>query len=487
VVVRRTKYELTQAEKRAHILEGYLKVIGTKDDLDTAIRIIRESATPQEAQDGLIATFALSEIQAKAILELRLRTLTGLERDKLQAEYDELMKLIAYLKSILDDEVLRYKIIGDELLEVKAKYGDERKTQIEYSSADLSIEDMIADEEIVITISRMGYIKRTLLSEFKVQNRGGVGSKGSATRDEDFLEHMFTATTHNYLLFFTEKGKCFWMRAYEVPEGTKASKGRAIQNLINIEQGDRVCAYVNVKNLNDENYLQNNFIIMATKEGTIKKTTLEAYSRPRQNGINAINITENDMLLEAKLTDGTNEIMLASKQGKLVRFNESKVRPMGRNSIGVRGMRLAETNDEVIGMICVQDKAANVLVVSRKGFGKQTEIDEYKVTNRGGKGVKTINITDKTGNLIAIKDVTNEHDLMIINKSGLTIRLAIESLRTTGRATQGVKLINMRETDEIAAVTRVNHEEEVEEGEVDTTNVVNPNPEGETPTESSEN
>jgi len=487
VVVRRTKYELTQAEKRAHILEGYLKVIGTKDDLDTAIRIIRESATPQEAQDGLIATFALSDIQAKAILELRLRTLTGLERDKLQAEYDELMKLIAYLKSILDDEVLRYKIIGDELLEVKAKYGDERKTQIEYSSADLSIEDMIADEEIVITISRMGYIKRTLLSEFKVQNRGGVGSKGSATRDEDFLEHMFTATTHNYLLFFTEKGKCFWMRAYEVPEGTKASKGRAIQNLINIEQGDRVCAYVNVKNLNDENYLQNNFIIMATKEGTIKKTTLEAYSRPRQNGINAINITENDMLLEAKLTDGTNEIMLASKQGKLVRFNESKVRPMGRNSIGVRGMRLAETNDEVIGMICVQDKAANVLVVSRKGFGKQTEIDEYKVTNRGGKGVKTINITDKTGNLIAIKDVTNEHDLMIINKSGLTIRLAIESLRTTGRATQGVKLINMRETDEIAAVTRVNHEEEVEEGEVDTTNVVNPNPEGETPTESSEN
>jgi DNA gyrase subunit A len=487
VVVRRTKYELTQAEKRAHILEGYLKVIGTKDDLDTAIRIIRESATPQEAQDGLIATFALSDIQAKAILELRLRTLTGLERDKLQAEYDELMKLIAYLKSILDDEVLRYKIIGEELLEVKTKYGDERKTQIEYSSADLSIEDMIADEEIVITISRMGYIKRTLLSEFKVQNRGGVGSKGSATRDEDFLEHMFTATTHNFLLFFTEKGKCFWMRAYEVPEGTKASKGRAIQNLINIEQGDRVCAYVNVKNLNDENYLQNNFIIMATKEGTIKKTTLEAYSRPRQNGINAINITENDMLLEAKLTDGTNEIMLASKQGKLVRFNESKVRPMGRNSIGVRGMRLAETNDEVIGMICVQDKAANVLVVSRKGFGKQTEIDEYKVTNRGGKGVKTINITDKTGNLIAIKDVTNEHDLMIINKSGLTIRLAIESLRTTGRATQGVKLINMRETDEIAAVTRVNHEEEVEEGEVDTTNVVNPNPEGETPTESSEN
>ena len=487
VVVRRTKYELSQAEKRAHILEGYLKVIGTKDDLDTAIRIIRESATPQEAQDGLTATFQLSEIQAKAILELRLRTLTGLERDKLQAEYDELMKLIAYLKSILDDEALRYKIIGDELLEVKTKYGDARKTQIEYSSADLSIEDMIADEEVVITISRMGYIKRTLLTEFKVQNRGGVGSKGSATRDEDFLEHMFTATTHNYLLFFTEKGKCFWMRAYEVPEGTKASKGRAIQNLINIEQGDRVCAYVNVKNLNDEEYLKNNFIIMCTKEGTIKKTTLEAYSRPRQNGINAITITENDMLLEAKLTDGTNEIMLASKQGKLVRFNESKVRPMGRNSIGVRGMRLAETNDEVIGMICVNDKLANVLVVSQKGFGKQTEIDEYKVTNRGGKGVKTINITDKTGNLIAIKDVTNEHDLMIINKSGLTIRLAIESLRTTGRATQGVKLINMRETDEIAAVTRVNHEDEVEEGEVDTTNVVNPNPEGESPTESSEN
>lgn len=493
VVVRRTKFELAQAEKRAHILEGYLKVIGTKDDLDTAIRIIREAATPQEAQDGLIATFALSEIQAKAILELRLRTLTGLEREKLQAEYDELMKQIARLKSILEDETLRYKIISDELIEVKAKYGDERKTQIEYSSADLSIEDMIADEEVVITISRMGYIKRTLLSEFKVQNRGGVGSKGSATRDEDFLEHMFTATTHNYLLFFTEKGKCFWMRAYEVPEGTKSSKGRAIQNLINIEQGDRVCAYVNVKNLSDENYLQNNFIIMCTKDGTIKKTTLEAYSRPRQNGINAINIAENDTLLEAKLTDGTNEIMLASRQGKLVRFNESGVRPVGRNSIGVRGMRLAETDDEVIGMICIQDKASSVLVVSEKGYGKRTLIvdedgeDVYRVTARGGKGVKTINITEKTGKLIAIKDVSNEHDLMIINKSGLTIRMALESMRLSGRATQGVKLINMRESDEIAAVTRVNHEEEVDETESDTTTVVNPSPEGDSPSENSEN
>jgi len=464
VVVRRTKYELAQAEKRAHILEGYLIAL---DNLDAVIKLIRDAATPAIAQEGLISSFGLSEIQAKAILEMRLRALTGLERDKIKEEYDELMKLIDYLNSILNDEVLRYKIITDELLEIKTKYGDGRKTQIEYSSADLSIEDMIADEEVVITISRMGYIKRTLLNEFKVQNRGGVGSKGSATRDADFLEQMFTASTHNYLLFFTEKGKCFWMRAYEVPEGNKTSKGRAIQNLINIEQGDKVCAYINVKNLQDVEYLKNNFIIMCTKKGTIKKTTLEAYSRPRQNGINAININDDDMLLEAKLTDGTNEIMLASKAGKLVRFNESKVRPMGRNSIGVRGMRIAETNDEVIGMICVSDKSANVMVVSQKGFGKQSEIDEYKVTNRGGKGVKTIKITEKTGNLISIKDVTDEHDLMIINKSGLTIRLAIASLRVTGRATQGVKLINMRATDEIAAITKVNHEEEPEviEGE----------------------
>jgi len=464
VVVRRTKYELAQAEKRAHILEGYLIAL---DNLDAVIKLIRDAATPAIAQEGLISSFGLSEIQAKAILEMRLRALTGLERDKIKEEYDELMKLIDYLNSILNDEILRYKIITDELLEIKTKYGDGRKTQIEYSSADLSIEDMIADEEVVITISRMGYIKRTLLNEFKVQNRGGVGSKGSATRDADFLEQMFTASTHNYLLFFTEKGKCFWMRAYEVPEGNKTSKGRAIQNLINIEQGDKVCAYINVKNLQDVEYLKNNFIIMCTKKGTIKKTTLEAYSRPRQNGINAININDDDMLLEAKLTDGTNEIMLASKAGKLVRFNESKVRPMGRNSIGVRGMRIAETNDEVIGMICVSDKSANVMVVSQKGFGKQSEIDEYKVTNRGGKGVKTIKITEKTGNLISIKDVTDEHDLMIINKSGLTIRLAIASLRVTGRATQGVKLINMRATDEIAAITKVNHEEEPEviEGE----------------------
>jgi len=477
VVVRRTKYELAQAQKRAHILEGYLIAL---DNLDAVIKLIREAATPAFAQEGLISNFGLSEIQAKAILEMRLRALTGLERDKIKEEYAELMKLIDYLNSILNDEVLRFKIIADELTEIKTKYGDARKTQIEYSSADLSIEDMIADEEIVITISRMGYIKRTLLSEFRVQNRGGVGSKGSATRDADFLEQMFTASTHNYLLFFTEKGKCFWMRAYEVPEGNKQSKGRAIQNLINIEQGDKVCAYVNVKNLNDVDYLKNNFIIMCTKKGTIKKTTLEAYSRPRQNGINAININDEDVLLEAKLTDGTNEIMLASKSGKLVRFNETKVRPMGRNSIGVRGMRLGSETDEVIGMICVNDKAANVLVVSQKGFGKQSEIDEYKVTNRGGKGVKTIKITEKTGNLIAIKDVTVEHDLMIINKSGLTIRLAIASLRVTGRATQGVKLINMRETDEIAAVTKVNHEEEEEivEGAEGVEGIIEPTAEG---------
>ncbi len=457
VVVRRTKFELAQAEKRAHILEGYLIAL---DHLDEVIKMIRESATPQIAQDGLMASFGLSEIQAKAILEMRLRVLTGLERDKIKDEYNELMKTISYLKSILEDEGLRMQIIKDELLELKEKYGDARKSEIVYSAEDFRIEDMIADEEIIITVSHLGYIKRTQLSEYKTQNRGGKGSKGSATREEDFLEHMFTASTHNYLLFFTEQGKCYWMRAFEIPEGTKQSKGRAIQNLLNIAPDDKIKAYINVKDLTDEEYLNNNFIIMCTKKGTIKKTSLKAYSRPRQNGINAINVKDGDTLLEAKLTNGSNEIMLASKAGKLVRFPESKARAIGRNATGVRGIRLGSETDEVIGMICISDPKSNVLVVSETGFGKRSDMDEYRVTNRGGKGVKTINITEKTGNLIALKDVTDENDIMIINKSGITIRLAVKDLRVIGRATQGVKFINLGKNDEIAAVAKVDTEPE---------------------------
>jgi DNA gyrase subunit A len=457
VVVRRTKFELAQAEKRAHILEGYLIAL---DHLDEVIKMIRESSTPQVAQDGLMASFGLSEIQAKAILEMRLRVLTGLERDKIKDEYNELMKTIAYLKSILDDEGLRMQIIKDELLELKEKYGDARKSEIVYSAEDFRIEDMIADEEIIITVSHLGYIKRTQLSEYKTQNRGGKGSKGSATREEDFLEHMFTASTHNYLLFFTEQGKCYWMRAFEIPEGTKQSKGRAIQNLLNIAPDDKIKAYINVKDLTDEEYLNNNFIIMCTKKGTIKKTSLKAYSRPRQNGINAINVKDGDTLLEAKLTNGSNEIMLASKAGKLVRFPETKARALGRNATGVRGIRLGSETDEVIGMICISDPKSNVLVVSETGFGKRSDMEEYRVTNRGGKGVKTINITEKTGNLIALKDVTDENDIMIINKSGITIRLAVKDLRVIGRATQGVKFINLGKNDEIAAVAKVDTEPE---------------------------
>ncbi len=480
VVIRRTKYELAQAEKRAHILEGYLIAL---DHLDEVIKLIRESATPNEAQDGLMSNFGLSEIQSKAILEMRLRVLTGLERDKIKEEYNTLMELIKHLKEVLADEFLRMEIIKDELREIKEKYGDERKSEIVYAAGDFRIEDMIADEDVVITISHMGYIKRTALSEYRTQARGGKGAKGSTTRDEDFIEHLFTASTHNYLLLFTEQGRCFWMRAFEVPEGNRTSKGRAIQNLINIPSDDKVKAFINVKNLMDEEYIKNNFIIMCTKNGVIKKTTLEAYSRPRQNGINAITVREGDTLLEVLLTNGTNEIMLASKAGKVVRFNESNVRPMGRNASGVRGINLGEEKgNEVIGMIAMPDKLSNVMVVSEKGYGKRSDIEEYRVTKRGGKGVKTINITDKTGNLIAIKDVTDKNDLMIINKSGIIIRLCVADLRIIGRATQGVRLINLKETDEIAAVTKVDIDEAVESIEnVDDATLPNENINNETP------
>jgi len=461
VVIRRSKYDLLQAEKRAHILQGYLIAL---DHLDEVIKLIRESATPNEAQEGLMKNFSLSEVQAKAILELRLRVLTGLERDKIKEEYNNLMELIKYLKDLLEDEVLRMEIIKDELREMKEKYGDERRTEIVFAGDEIRMEDMIADEDVVITISHMGYIKRTALAEYRTQGRGGVGSKGTSTRDEDFLEHLFVASTHNYLMFFTEQGRCFWLRAYEIPEGNKGSKGRAIQNLINIPPGDKVKAYINVKSLSDEAYINNNFIVMCTKKGTIKKTTLEAYSRPRQNGINAITIHEGDSLLEVKLTNGSCEIMLATRRGKVVRFNETKVRPMGRNASGVRGVNLDEEDgnlNEVIGMIALPDPSVNVLVVSEKGLGKRSELEEYRVTNRGGKGVKTMNVNEKTGNLVAIKDVTDKNDLMIITKSGITIRLAVSDLRLMGRATQGVRLINLRDEDEIAAVTKVDSEEEV--------------------------
>lgn len=480
VVVRRTKFELAQAEKRAHILEGLLIAI---DHLDEVIKVIRESETPDTAREELMSRFQLSEIQSRAILDMRLRALTGLERDKLKEEYAELKKLIDYLSSILNDEVLRYKIIKDEIIEIKTKYGDGRRTDIVFAGDDFKMEDMIADEDVVITISHMGYIKRTSLNEYRLQNRGGKGSKGSATRDEDFIEHMFIASTHNYLLLFSEQGQVFWLRAFEVPEGNKTSKGRAIQNLLNIQNDDKIKAFINVKNLSDDEYINNNYIILCTKEGIIKKTTLEAYSRPRANGINAITIREGDHLLEAALTNGKNEIMIATKLGKVCRFNEEKVRPMGRNASGVIAIDLADEeggNNEVIGMICIDDLNANVLVVSEKGYGKRSEIDEYRITNRGGKGVKTINITDKTGNLVAIKSVTDANDLMIITKNGITIRMNISALRVMGRATQGVRLINIQDNDEIAAVTKVDHEEEIETGENGET-VINPDDSPETP------
>jgi len=459
VIVRRTKFELAEAEKRAHILEGYLIAI---DHLDEVIKLIRASKTPDEAKTGLIERFKFSEEQAKAILELRLRVLTGLERDKIRAEYDDLMKMIAFLKDVLNDEVLRYEIIKNELLEVKEKYGDERRTEVVYAADEMNMESLIPNAKVVITISHMGYIKRTDLREYRTQSRGGKGSKGSATRDEDFLEHMFVASTHNYLLFFTQKGRCFWMRAYEIPEGVKASKGRAIQNLIQIPADDKVKAFINVQNLSDEEYLKNHFVVMCTKQGTIKKTTLEAYSRPRANGIHAISIDEEakDELIEAKLTDGKSEIMIALRSGKACRFPEGKVRPMGRTAGGVRGIRLNEEfkGDEAIGMICVNSPDQTVLVVSEKGYGKRTPIDEYRITNRGGKGVRTINITDKTGKLIAIRDVTDKDDLMIITNNGITIRMSVSDLREMGRNTQGVRVINLSEGDQIAAVAKVDVE-----------------------------
>ncbi len=452
VVVRRTQYELRKAEERAHILEGLLIAL---DNLDEVITLIRASNTPEDARNGLMERFGLSEIQSRAILDMRLQKLTGLERDKVREEHADLMKLIDYLKSILDNEVLRMKIIKDELIEIRDKYGDERRSVIEYSANEMSIEDLIADEEVVVTVSHMGYIKRTPLIEYKTQSRGGVGSKGSTTRDEDFLEQLFVATNHNYLLIFTEKGKCFWMRIFEIPEGTKISKGRAIQNLINIEQDDKIMAYINVENLKDVEYINKHYVIMATKNGVVKKTSLESYSRPRANGINAITIKDGDQLLEAKLTNGTTEIILAKKSGKAIRFNESAVRAVGRNSQGVKGVTLEGKNDEVIGMVCIDDPQTNILVVSEKGYGKRSNLDDYRITNRGGKGVKTLNITDKTGALIAIKAVTDTDDLMIINKSGIAIRMGVAELRIMGRATQGVRLINLRNNDEIAAVARV--------------------------------
>jgi len=461
VVVRRTKYDLIQAEKRAHILAGLIVAVNNIDDV---IQIIRDSETPDTARTDLMSKFSLSEVQARAVLDMRLRALTGLEIDKLLAEYEELMKHIDFLKNILSDEALRFKIIKDELLEIKEKYGDARRTEIVYSGDDIRMEDMIAEEDVVVTISHLGYIKRTSLNEYKAQNRGGRGSRGSSTRDEDFIEHMFIANTHAYLLLFTRQGRCFWLKTYEIPEGNKTSKGRAIQNIISIPPDDKVMAYINVKTLEEEEYINNNFIVLCTKEGVIKKTTVEAYSRPRANGINAITIREGDELLEAALTNGTNEIMLATKLGKVCRFNEVKVRPMGRNASGVRGIDLNDeeggNKNEVIGMICLSDMSANVLVVSEKGYGKRSDIEEYRVTNRGGKGVKTINITDKTGNLVAIKTVTDANDLMIITKNGITIRMRVKDLRVMGRATQGVRLINIDEGDEIGAVTKVDHEED---------------------------
>ena len=457
VVVRRTTYELKKAEDRAHILEG---LIIASDNIDEVIQIIRASSNADEAREGLIKRFELTEIQARAIVEMRLRQLTGLEQDKLRSEYEEIIKTIADLKDILASEDRRMEIIKEELLEVKEKYGDERRSEINYAGGDLSIEDMIPDEQVVITISHAGYIKRTPLSEYKTQHRGGVGQKASATRNEDFLEHLFVGTNHQYMLFFTQQGQCYWLRVYEIPEGSRTSKGRAIQNLINISTDDKVKAFICTQDLKDEDYVNSHYVIMATKKGTVKKTSLEQYSRPRQNGIIAINVREGDELLEAKLTTGSSQIFLGLKSGKAIRFEESKTRPMGRNASGVRGITLADDSDEVIGMVSVHNFDDEILVVSENGYGKRSSIEDYRITNRGGKGVKTISITEKTGGLVAIKNVTDSDDLMIINKSGIAIRMSVEDLRTMGRATQGVKLINLRENDSIAAVAKVMKEEE---------------------------
>lgn len=474
VVVRRAQYELRKAEERAHILEG---LIIASDNIDEVIALIRASKDGEEARTKLIDRFKLTEIQARAIVEMRLRQLTGLEQDKLRAEYEEIMKLINGLKELLASKDLRMELIKTELMEMKEKYGDERRSKIEYSGGDVSIEDLIADEQVVVTISHAGYIKRTSLTEYKTQNRGGVGQKSAATRDQDFLEHLFVATNHQYLMYFTQKGKCYWMRVFEIPEGTKASKGRAIQNLINIEPDDKVKAFICTQDLKDEEYINSHFVIMATKKGQVKKTPLEQYSRPRQNGINAITIKEDDELLEAKLTTGNSQVLIAVKSGKLVRFEESKTRPMGRTASGVRGITLADDKDEVIGMVSIDQSHINdsqILVVTENGYGKRTKLvdddgeDVYRITNRGGKGVKTLNITEKTGALIAINAVTDEDDLMIINKSGLTIRMEISDLRVMGRATQGVRLINLKGNDSIAAVTKVLREDEAEiDSEID--------------------
>ncbi len=477
VVVRRTKFDLGEAQKRAHILEGLLIAL---DHLDQVIKLIRSSDTPEEARTSLMESFSLSDIQARAILDMTLRRLTGLERDKIKEEYAELMKLIDYLNSILADEGLRMQIIKDELVEIREKYGDERRTSITHSAEDMRMEDFIEDEEVVITISHEGYIKRTPLTEYRRQGRGGKGSMGSQSRDQDFIEHMLVASNHNYMLFFTEAGRCFWLRVFEIPEGTRTSKGRAIQNVINIPKEETIRAYIKVVNLKDQEYLENNFIIMCTKKGTIKKTSLQAYSRPRANGINAININEGDQLLEACMTDGSSEIVMALRSGRAIRFNESTVRPMGRTATGVRGITLASEKDEVIGMISVNSTEATVLVVSEKGYGKRTDIDDYRVTNRGGKGVKTINVTEKTGELVAIKDVTDKDDLMIINKSGIVIRIGVSSMRVMGRATQGVRLITFKGDDEIASIAKVEHEEDeieaIEGSEIPEDNTSSENP-----------
>ncbi|MBR9861096.1 DNA gyrase subunit A [bacterium] len=465
VVVRRTEYLLDEAKKRAHILEGLLIAL---DNLDAVIALIRGSSTPEDARNGLMSEFKLSEIQARAILDMRLQKLTGLERDKIREEHAQLMETIADLEDILSNEVRRMQIIKDELLEVKEKYGDERRTQIEFDASEINIEDLIANEEMVVTISHMGYIKRTSLIEYRTQSRGGVGNRGVKHRDEDFVEHLFVTKTHNYILFFTDQGRCFWMKVYEIPEGSKVSQGRAIQNLINIPKEDRIKAFVAVGDLKDEEYVNNNYIMMCTKKGTIKKTTLEAYSRPRANGINAITVKDGDELLEARLTNGNCEILMAKKSGKAIRFNEENVRPMGRTASGVRGVRLEDDKDEVIGMVCVPiEEEKSIMVVSEKGYGKRTDVDDYRITGRGGKGVKTLNITEKTGYLISIKDVTDENDLMIITKLGITIRMRMVDVRVMGRATQGVRLLKIRDNDEIASVARVPavEEEELVEGE----------------------
>ena len=459
VVVRRTRYDLAQAEKRAHILEGLLIAV---DHIDEVIRIIRGSQSPDAAKIALIERFSLTEVQAAAIIDMRLRALTGLERDKLKNEYDELCKQIAYYKEVLESEPLQMKIIKDELLEIKQKYGDERRTEIVLSAEEFNPEDFYADDEMVITISHMGYIKRTPLTEYRTQNRGGIGMKGCSTRDEDFIEHIYVTTMHNTMLFFTEKGRCYWLKVYAIPEGTRASKGRAIQNVIQIEPDDAVRAYINVRRLDDREYVTSNYIIMCTKAGIVKKTLLEAYSRPRQNGVNAITIKEGDQLIEAKLTSGDSEVLLAAKEGKAIRFNEKAVRPIGRTGAGVKGITI-DGDDEVVGMICVEkNRKEDILVVSEHGYGKRTDLDDYRITNRGGKGVKTLQITEKTGKLIAIKAVTDENDLMIINRSGLTIRIPVGDIRLAGRATQGVKVINLRGGDSIASVIEVPKSEEPE-------------------------